>query len=177
MDDDVFNMLFKIILREYPHAKAGKAGDSLSQGDGEGGQVKAIRPIQNPAPLFDFMNLPAETLRPIFQSVLDGKMDLKTARKDARECKSGLKMANAFEKRFNALAGNQCKSKDKKKWISFKSIVGKCPNIPQDTYLWLSAFEKQGKMALDTQRQFEKYVEQTFNMFKMKGAVTVASSL
>src|SRR6185503_7871884 len=122
MDDDVFQMLFKIILREYPHAKAGKAGDSLSQGDGEGGIVKAIRPIQNPAPLFDFMNLPAETLRPIFQSVLDGKMDLKTARKDARECKSGLKMANAFEKRFNALAGNQCKSRDKN-WISFKSIV------------------------------------------------------
>ena len=124
------------------------------------------------------MNLPDETLQEILTSVLDGTVDINTARKDAKEMKAGARMAKAFESRFNELAGIRGRGAQKKAgYVKFGKVLEKLPHLKDESHLFMSLFEKTANLKLDAKRQFDGYVDTAFNLYQKQGKVVVGSKM
>jgi len=174
VSEESFDMIWRIITRDYPAAK-GISDDPDRKLSGGG---RSVREIKNPQPLFEFMNLPDETLQEILSSILDGTVDINTARKDAKEMKAGARMAKAFESRFNELGGIRGRGAHKKPgYVKFGKVLEKLPHLKDESHLFMSLFEKTANLKLDAKRQFDGYVDTAFNLYQKQGKVVVGSKM
>src|SRR4051794_16092371 len=98
-------------------------------------------------------------------------MDLKRAQRDARECKAGARMANAFERHIKILGGNSRRTK--KNWISFQG-VGKMSEC-STRYIYVGYGVLEGWR--NRRSRFEKAVDQIYPQYLHRGLQNISSSL